>query len=355
MFNNLLKNKHINKVVLFFISLVFIFDSKKRREINSKIKNIYRNSKKKQIANLIQKNYFDGYCIFSRYGIGDIFFIASLLKEFKQKNKGKIIYFTEKKSLVKFLQAFPSIDKVVYDKDIKFLQEEQTLQQHVSLGKLNKLFFPYRGTKSTYTFSDNYNNLLDVPLNAHRELPTIKETNYDNAKKEFSKLKIRKSKTILIIPEATMFDYRIIDSNFWQKLADNLIGKGYDVVFNSKSSDYKKYKNTFLPIMDFMAFVQQVKYVISFRSGISDLIAGMGNYNLSVLYPPNLEVIWADAIMFHDLHKNHIQNNDNEFDNMFSIHSLNNTFKTNLIDEIIYNYDDENIIKQIIGRCNNEI
>ena len=58
---------------------------------------------------------------------------------------------------------------------------------------------------------------------------------------------------------------------------------------------------------------------------------------------------------FHDLHKNHTQKHDNEFDNMFSIHSLNNTFKTNLIDEIIYNYDDESIIKQIMSRCDNEI
>lgn len=49
MFNNLLKNKHINRGVLFFISLLFIFDSKRRKEINSKIKNIYRNSKKSKL------------------------------------------------------------------------------------------------------------------------------------------------------------------------------------------------------------------------------------------------------------------------------------------------------------------
>lgn len=355
MFNNLLKNKYINKIALFFISLFYIFENKKKRKIKSEIRSIYRNSKKKQLANLICNKYSNCYCFFSRFGIGDIFFVASLLREFKKNNKGKIVYFTEKKGLVKFLQAFPSIDKVVYDKDIKFLQEEQTLQQHIAIGKLNKLFFPYRGTKPTYTFSDNYNNLLDLPLNSPREIPTISEGNYSNAEKEFKKLKIRKSKTILIIPEATMFDYRIIDSSFWKKLANTFIEQGYDVVFNSKSKEYRSYKNTFLPIMDFMAFVQQIKYIVSFRSGVSDLMAGMGNYNLSVLYPPNLEVIWADAIMFHNLHKNHIQKCDNEFDNMFGIHSLNNTFNTNCINEIIYNYDDEGVIKQITNRCSNEI
>lgn len=351
MYNNLLKNKTINKISQILVSIFWVLEGKKRKKIKSEIKNIYRNYKKIELTKLIRDKYPDYYCIFSRYGIGDIFFIASLLKEFKKKNGSKIVYFTEKKRLVNFLKAFPSIDHVVFDKDIKFLQEEQTLQRHMQKGTLNKLFFPYRGAKKTYTFSDNYNNMLDMPLDTARELPVINKKNYIKAEEEFEKLKLNPQNTVLLIPDATMFDYRIIDSVFWINLAGKLQNPGYEVVFNCNMPEYKHFKCTFLPIMDFLAFTKQVKYIVSFRSGISDLLAGMNMFNMSVIYPPNLEVIWADALQFHNLHKWHDQKYDNEFDNIFNIHSLNATFKTDKIDEIIYDYNDERIIERITNNC----
>ena len=218
-------------------------------------------------------------------------------------------------------------------------------------GTLNKLFFPYRGAKKTYTFSDNYNNMLDMPLDTARELPVINKKNYIKAEEEFEKLKLNPQNTVLLIPDATMFDYRIIDSVFWINLAGKLQNPGYEVVFNCNMPEYKHFKCTFLPIMDFLAFTKQVKYIVSFRSGISDLLAGMNMFNMSVIYPPNLEVIWADALQFHNLHKWHEQKYDNEFDNIFNIHSLNATFKTDKIDEIIYDYNDERIIERITNNC----
>lgn len=355
MFNNLVKYKSINKILSSVISLMYCFNSKKRRKLRDEIKSTYKNNKKQEIAKLIRERYSDYYCIFSRYGIGDIFFVASLVKAFKEKNGGKVVFFTEKKRLVKVLQAFPSIDEVIFDKDLSFLQEEQNLQQHLQIGKLHKLFFPYRGTKETYTFSDNYNNLLDFPLNTERELPVISEKNYQNAQNEFKKLKINPQKTILIIPDATMFDYRVIDSKFWINLSKELELKGFDVIFNTKLDEYKHLKKTFLPIMDFIAFAKQIKHTISFRSGVSDLLVGMNISNLTAIYPPNLEVIWANAAQFHDLHKRHVENFDNEFDNMFAIHSLNNTFKRNDIQEIIYNFNDDEIISNIIEIVGNTV
>lgn len=353
MFNNLVKHKNINKILLSIISVIYCFNSKKCRKLRYEIKKVYKNNKKQEIANLIREKYSDYYCVFSRYGIGDIFFIASLINAFKKKNGGKVAYFTEKKGLVEVLKAFPSIDEVIFDKDLSFLQEEQNLQQHLQIGKLHKLFFPYRGTKETYTFSDNYNNLLDLPLDADRELPIISEKNYLNAKNEFKKLKINPHKVILIIPDAAMFDYRVIDSKFWMNLAKKLESSGFDVVFNTKLDEYKHFKNTFLPVMDFVAFAKQIKHIISFRSGVCDLLAGLNSSNLTTIYPPNLEVIWADAKDFNDLHKNHVKQFDNEFDNMFSIHSLNKTFKRADIQEIIYDYDDSKISDYILERINN--
>ncbi len=346
--DRLITNKTINRVLQVSVAILFIFNGKKKKQKKAYLEYLYRNEKKRQLASLIYNKYPDCYCVFSRYGLGDVFFVASLIKEFKSKNNARVVYFTEKKRLVKFLRAFSSIDEVVWDKNIGFLQSEQTMQNSMQKGKLNKLFFPYRGTKETYTFSDNYNNLLDVSLNAERELPVISEENYKKANLEFEKLKVDPNKTVLLIPDATMFDYNIIHSKFWYDLVEKLENKGYDVVFNCKLKKYKKFKNTFLPVMDFLALAGQVKHIVSFRSGVSDLLTGMGYYNQTVLYPPNLEVIWADAIVFHDLHKRHIPKFETEFDNMFSIHSLNTTFKTNKINELIYNYNDSKIINQIL-------
>lgn len=172
-------------------------------------------------------------------------------------------------------------------------------------------------------------------MNAQRERPVISQENYKNANLEFKKLKIDPKKTILLIPDATMFNYHTISHEFWYNLVKNIENKGYDVVFNCKLKEYKKFKNTFLSVMDFLAFAEQIRHIVSFRSGINDLLTGVGNYNQTVLYPPNLEVIWADAIAFHDLHKYHISKFDTEFENIFSIHSLNTPFNSNKINEII--------------------
>ena len=105
--------------------------------------------------------------------------------------------------------------------------------------------------------------------------------------------------------------------------------------------------------MDFVAFAKQVKYIISFRSGICDLFVGINMSNISVLYPQNLEVIWADNILFNQIHQYHTKQFDTEFENIFNIYSLNPIFKRNDIDEIVYNYNDEEIIKNIIKQIEN--
>ena len=242
MFKKLAQNKIVNKIFILLCSAVYFFSDSRKIENKISIRNIYLNKQKQKLYELIEKKYKNCYCIFSNHGIGDIFFVASLIKEFKKKNKGKLVYFTEKKGIAKFLKAFPSIDEVVFNKNFKFLQERQTLQKNCQKGKLNKFSFPYRGNKLTYTFADNYNNLLDMPLNTKREMPVISDKNYENAKREFEKLKINPQKTILIIPEATMFDYRTVDIVFWKNLARQLEEKGYDVVFNTKLTDFKKFK-----------------------------------------------------------------------------------------------------------------
>ena len=338
MFEKLIYDKKYN---LFFQKIVqrFILNSNYRVPIMRNLKAVYRNSVHHDVAELIQKKYNDSYCIFSRYGLGDIFFFAGLAKEFKKTHDGKFVIFTEKKKLVPFIKAFPSVDEVVCIPEIKCFQEIHCIQQKMVKGKLLPLFYPYRGELETIVFKDNHANMLEVPRGAKFELPTITDKNYKNAEKEFERLKLNPQRTIVLIPEAVMFDHRTMPPQVWMKFADKLIQMGYDVVINSKDKIYKSYKTTFLPVMDFLAFLKQVKHTFSFRSGINDVMVGINITNLTAIYPPHLEVIWGDPILLWNFHKDCKKIYENEFDNVFHIYSLNSNFNRNDIHEYVYNYN----------------
>ncbi len=336
------------KILKFKIKLtnyILFFNKHIRRELRKK----YQDQITKYLIHSIEKAYPNDYIIFSRNGVGDIFFVASLLKEFKRKNPGKIIYVTDKPKLSKFIKSFDAIDEVVANSDFEILQSTSPIQKSIRKGKINYIFFPYRGTQKNYTFADSYSNLLDLEYNPPRELPQLTHNNKLSAEKEIKKLGITPNNTILLIPEAVMFDYRVLDTKFWKTLADRLLNLGYDVVFNSKNRAYKKYKNTFLEMTDFIEFCKQIKHIVSFRSGICDVLAGVGISNLTAIYPPNFEVIWANKFIFDNLlNKYHIKTGSTEFENIFNIYSLNNIFQTNKIKEVVYENNEKEIIQNII-------
>lgn len=323
------------KLKIKLTNFIYFFSKEKRH----KLRKNYQSEINKLIINYVEEKYSDDYIIFSRNGIGDTYFVARLIKEFKKKNPGRVMYITEKPKLKNYLKSFSSIDNIVADKIFEPLQYNIPLQCPIQKGKINYLFFPYRGLKKNYVFADSYANLLNVDIvNSEIENPRITEENYKNAEKEFKNLNIKPQKTIILIPEAVMFDYRILNEKFWIKLANKLTEEGYDVIFNSSNKTYSKlYKTTFLPIMDFLAFSKQVNHIISFRSGICDVLVGVGITNLTAIYPPNLEVIWADKFIFDNLlNKYHEKTKETEFENIFHIYSLNSNFKRQDIKEIIH-------------------
>ena len=308
----------------------------------------------KNINNEITEKYPNDYIIFSRNGVGDIYFVAGLLDEFRKKHPlNKVIYMTDKPNLVKFISSFDGVDRVVADKDFKILQAVSPLQKKIEPGKINYLYFPYRGPKKNFVFADSYTNFLDLELKTKRTTPKLTKENLKNAEIEYKKLNLKPEKTIMLIPEAVMFDYRVLSPKFWITLADRLEKEGYQVVFNSKNKVLKKYKSTFLEMTDFIAFCKQVNHIISFRSGICDVLVGAGINNLTAIYPNNLEVIWANKFIFDNLlNKYHEQTGTTEFENIFNIYSLNTNFHRKNIQEIIYNTNDNKLIEEILSSLN---
>lgn len=332
--------------------LSFIFMSpRKRRQFRATLAQIAIEDKLLYYRRLAKTIYADSYLIYCRNGIGDIFFAASLMQAFKEQHKGRIVFLTEKPKLKEFLQAFPGIDEVLVDKEATF-QHLAIVQRKIAKGLLNFLYFPYRGNKPNHLFADDYTNLLDLDLHTKRQIPQLKKEHLNHARMEFDRLKINPQKTILLIPESVMFDHRTIKATDWIKLAKKLTKEGYDVVFNSTNSAYSGFKTTFLPILDSVAFAQQVRYIVSFRSGINDLFVGMGIHHLMAIYPYNMEVIWADKFLFDELlNKYHTHPFEHELENILNIYSLSSNFNCQAVQEVLYDGDIEDIYKKIKIHC----
>ena len=337
-------DKKVNHYLKRLVTLTIPF-KEYRRSLRNRLQNKYFKNK---MRNIVKEKYSDAYVLFSRNGVGDVFFVASLINEFKKNHKGKVIYLTEKKSIQKFLKSFSSIDEVLYDKDFGVFQGMAIVQRRIRKGQINFLYFPYRGNKPNYVFADSYANLLELPLDTERDLPQICEEDIKMSNDEFKRLNINPQKTIILIPENVMWNYKVLSPKFWKTLAIQIEKLGYDVVFNSNNREYKNFKTTFLPICAFVDFAFKVKHVISFRSGIDDLLVGMGMKNLTAIYPNNMEVIWADKFLFDELlNKYHVKTKEFELENLMHIYSLNSNFNTN-VNEIIYDGFEEDLLETLI-------
>lgn len=342
-------NPTMNKLMR-HLSFIFI-SPRKRRQFRTTLAQIVIEDKLLYYRRLAKTIYADSYLIYCRNGIGDVFFVASLMQAFKEQHKGRVVFLTEKPKLKEFLQAFPGIDEVLVDKDATF-QHLAPMQRKIEKGRLNFLYFPYRGNKPNHLFADDYTNLLDLPLNTKRQIPILRKEHFNHAYMEFDRLKITPQKTILLIPESVMFDYKAIKETDWIKLAKKLTKEGYEIVFNSTNPVYSNFKTTFLPILDVVAFAQQVHYIVSFRSGINDLFVGMGIYDLMAIYPYNMEVIWADKFLFDELlNKYHTHPFEYELENIFNIYSLSSNFNCQSVQEVFYAGDIEDIYNKIKIHC----
>ena len=319
--------------------------------LRNKIREYYRKKGFLDLLNLVNTKYKNDYVFFTRNGIGDLYFILSIMREFKKRHTGRIILIIDKPNLYDYIKSFNVVDEIIASKELKYMQGFTPLQRKVRKKQINYLFFPYRGKKPNFIFADSYCNLLDLPLNTKRVEPNLSKENIQNALQEYKKLNISPKKTIILIPESVMFDYRLLNTKFWIKLAQKIEQSGYNVVFNSKNKAFKNFKHTFLKINDFICFAQQARHIISFRSGISDLLAGMGIFQQTTLYPPFLEVIWANKYLFDNLcNKYHEKLHEDEFDNIFHIYSLNTNFPNSNISEIVLNHDNDELQKLLLKK-----
>lgn len=150
---------------------------------------------------------------------------------------------------------------------------------------------------------------------------------------------------------AVSFDYTVLSIDFWTKLADKCINIGYDVVFNlDNNKKFKKYKQIFLPMTQQIEFVKLCSSVISFRSGLTDILAGSGIEKIIVIYPPKMNFLTLSRNdMEREVPKAYYWEDNKSFnENIFNITSLNKIFKRDCYKEIIFDGNEEKLLEKLI-------
>lgn len=138
---------------------------------------------------------------------------------------------------------------------------------------------PFRGLRGL-----DFNSMFQRVVFRSRSKITKPELCMKSADTLFEQNHLRKGKTILLSPYANTVTNLSVD--IWEKLANGLLRKGYDVCTNISGNErpIKGTKGIFIPYSKLVDFLNQSGGLIALRSGLCD-IAGFTTAMKVILYP----------------------------------------------------------------------
>jgi hypothetical protein len=292
------------------INILYLFNKEKRREARRIFKYKASLYKIKAFKQYLRKKYPSHYIILPMSNFGDLFFLCSMLKQFKIEKSGKILLLCPSKNHMDFAQRFSAIDDFEVIEDIypilftaKYVYKPINFKKgRISFVSTSNLATNKRLQCMNLNIKEFYSKLLYLNEPVALEEPLIKEEDTNVAKIHFDKLNLSKN-TILLSPFSNHAP-STLSVKFWKKLADKLISMGYSVVFNNndkcKYKDYKfkNYKQIYLPHFQQLEFAKLCCHVIGLRSGFLDILAACGIKNLTAIYIPSIPLFcWDTALL----------------------------------------------------------
>ena len=199
----------------------------------------------------ITAQYPNCYIIFPDFGFGESIIFAIMMKAFKKKYKKKIVVFVKTKSRYTLLKMFAEIDIVIHEPNIprnftNVKTKQLTLGQFYDFSLCNE-FYQNGKLISSRNMIERHCLLLGLDINEEFAKPTIAEEDNKAMKQLFDELELKENKTVFISPYANSINDKYLSKNFWINLSNELIKKGYDVIFNDHNKTYGNYKTVFLP------------------------------------------------------------------------------------------------------------
>lgn len=107
----------------------------------------------------------------------------------------------------------------------------------------------------------------------------------NNSDELFEKYNLVKGKTVLLSPYANTVNN--LSDSFWMKIAEILIGEGYQVCTNVASSKEEPVRGTigiFIPYKMIVDFLDKAGFFIGLRSGLCDIVSST-SAKMFILYP----------------------------------------------------------------------
>jgi hypothetical protein len=145
---------------------------------------------------------------------------------------------------------------------------------------------------------EQYQRFFQVPRDAPLAKPRLPQPLYDSARTRLRGLGLPEGRTVLLAPEAVTLT--TLPHSFWQTLANSLQQAGWSVAVNdSGRGPALALENTCpvrFPLKEAIPIAELAGWVISFRSGLCDLISS-AECRLSVIYP-KMEHPWTPLIEF---------------------------------------------------------
>lgn len=283
-----IENKHFIKTLELGDSINFSLDDSVFNEYTSKI---YRGLEVyKKIVQKYNKQYIVMVPVKPN---GDVYIICSYIREYVKKiglELEDIVLTVIGQGCYKVAELFeiPFIAKLSLEDSNNLSSLAYLLDEKI------KLVNPYFSHLNFFKNIDGYKELNfvdDIKLGIMNledsTLPFYPKFKSD--KKEidfiFDDNHLTQGKTVILAPYA--YSIPQIRWTFWEKLANQLLLKGYDVCTNCGSQDEKPIKGTkpiYFTFNNAVEFCNKAGYIIAYRSGFCDIIA-QSNAKRIIIYP----------------------------------------------------------------------
>ena len=349
------------------ILCAFIPNKNLRKKIrnNTYRKNISINKLKKMYPNSI-------FFWLPTGGVGEFSQIISLIKAFKEKINKNIVLLTNRKLERDVISLIDKNIVKCYYINNAFLQQNKKESikaiDHFDSNTIYDIFYyPDKNDKQKDNYlgflKDYYHLDQDVEIN---RITPVRPKNKDKNFLELEKI-FKNKKTIFIFPEANTYDYTIITKEVWIDIAKKLTNDGYTCIFNSKEK-YGDFINVFLDIKETLYLASLANSIITFRSGIAELLAISTTCNMIVVYPNGKTHLFTELCTkkffkqtIKEYEKKLINGDtlyilDKNYQPMiatFIYDSISRNYNRNNCTNYIYDFDNEEFYNSIINNTSN--
>ena len=309
--------------------------------------NLQRKLLSKSLIAKLSKKYPDSVFLQSPHaGIGEFIQSLCLMKEVKKKIGKNIVIVTNKKIESQICKLYEQTIDCCFDKDFEpcsSVKMEEKL-------KVNNIYPMYQlPNKNSAKRKYDIEFLKDFfGLDENAKIEKIKPKRPKDVSDKFLTLEniFKSHKTILLFPDANTYDSTVISDEFWIDIAKELNKKGYHCVFNSPKT-FNGFENIFLPLDETVYLSSLADGIISFRSGLSELLAVTTKCKMLVFYPNGTSHLFRKECQVSiDDFKKRIENmplilrdKNNPVISTFHVGSLSCNFDRDNCKDFYYNFD----------------